>query len=179
MANAGNISSDVLEIPAADLANDGKEIRLGSAATALWSITTTVTSNGSVEIKDLPLVMEIYDYARAFMRATGNTTQWIDGYPSEALICQEIEDGHSFVCTGEQGEILGTFCFILGEDPTYQQIYEGAWLNDEPYGVIHRLATNGKQKGVSEACLDWCFERWPNVRVEILILSSIESKMGW
>ena len=49
------------------------------------------------EIKDLPLVMEIYDYARAFMRATGNTTQWIDGYPSEALICQEIEDGHSFV----------------------------------------------------------------------------------
>ena len=27
------------------------------------------------EIKDLPLVMEIYDYARAFMRATGNTPQ--------------------------------------------------------------------------------------------------------
>ena len=45
----------------------------------------------STEIKDLPLVMEIYDYARAFMRATGNTTQWIDGYPSEVLIRQEIE----------------------------------------------------------------------------------------
>lgn len=29
-------------------AMEGKEIRLGSAATALWSITTTVTSNGSV-----------------------------------------------------------------------------------------------------------------------------------
>ena len=99
------------------------------------------------EIKDLPLVMEIYDYARAFMRATGNTTQWIDGYPSEALIRREIEESHSFACIDEQGEILGTFCFILGEDPTYQQIYEGAWLNDEPYGVIHRLATNGKQKG--------------------------------
>ncbi len=38
------------------------------------------------ELKDLPLVMEIYDYARAFMRTTGNATQWIDGYPSEALI---------------------------------------------------------------------------------------------
>ena len=98
----------------------------------------------STEIKDLPLVMEIYDYARAFMRATGNTTQWIDGYPSEVLIRQEIEDGHSFVCIDEQGEILGTFCFILGDDPTYQQIYEGTWLNNEPYGVIHRLATNGK-----------------------------------
>ena len=42
------------------------------------------------EIKDLPLVMEIYDYARAFMRATGNTTQWIDGYPSEALIRKSL-----------------------------------------------------------------------------------------
>ena len=29
------------------------------------------------ELKDLPLVMEIYDYARAFMRANGNATQWI------------------------------------------------------------------------------------------------------
>ena len=118
------------------------------------------------EIKDLPLVMEIYDYARAFMRATGNTTQWIDGYPSESFIRQEIEDGHSFVCTDEQGEILGTFCFILGEDPTYLNIYEGAWLNDEPYGVIHRMATSGKRKGVSEACLNWCFEHFENIRVD-------------
>ena len=93
--------------------------------------------------------MEIYDYARAFMRTNGNVTQWIGGYPSEALIRQEIEDGHSFVCMDGQGEILGTFCFILGEDPNYQHIYEGNWLNDEPYGVIHRLATNGKRKGVS------------------------------
>ena len=106
----------------------------------------------STEIKDLPLVMEIYDYARAFMRATGNTTQWIDGYPSEALIRREIEESHSFAC--------------IDEDPTYQQIYEGTWLNNEPYGVIHRLATNGKQKGVSETCLNWCFERWPNLRVD-------------
>ena len=29
-------------------AMEGKEIRLGSAATALWSVVTTVTSNGSV-----------------------------------------------------------------------------------------------------------------------------------
>ena len=27
------------------------------------------------ELKDLPLVMELYDYARAFMLATGNTTE--------------------------------------------------------------------------------------------------------
>ena len=111
----------------------------------------------STELKELPLVMEIYDCARNFMRTTGNTTQWVNGYPSEAFIRQEIEEGHSFVCADEQGVISGTFCFILGDDPTYQHIYEGAWLNDEPYGVVHRLATNGIRKGVAAACLDWSF----------------------
>ena len=46
----------------------------------------------ATELKDLPRVMEIYDYARAFMRTNGNVTQWIGGYPSEALIRQEIEE---------------------------------------------------------------------------------------
>lgn len=119
------------------------------------------------ELKDLPAVMEIYDFARAFMRANGNETQWIDGYPSEELIRQEIEAGHSFVCTDQENDIQGTFCFILGEDPTYQHIYEGAWLRDgEPYGVIHRMAASGKTKGISEACLNWCFEQCGNIRVD-------------
>ena len=113
------------------------------------------------ELTDLPLVMEIYDYARAFMRANGNATQWIDGYPSESFIRQEIEDGHSFVCTDEQGEILGTFCFILGEDPTYLNIYEGAWLNDEPYGVIGniRVDTHRDNKVMQHILTKYGFQR--------------------
>lgn len=31
---------------------------------------------------DIPAVMAIYDAARAFMRAHGNTTQWPEGTPS-------------------------------------------------------------------------------------------------
>lgn len=135
------------------------------------------------EIEDLPLVMEMYEYARSFMRANGNMTQWVNGYPSEALIRREIEDGHSFVCTDGQGEMLGTFCFILGEDPTYLKIYDGAWLNDEPYGVIHRMATNGKQKGVADACLTWCTGRCDNIRVDThrdnLVMQHILEKRGF
>lgn len=135
------------------------------------------------ELKDLPLVMGIYEYARNFMRANGNATQWVNGYPSEELIRQEIEDNHSFVCIGEQGEIAGTFCFILGDDPTYRQIYEGAWLNDAPYGVIHRMATNGKQKGVADACFDWCMEQSDNIRVDThkdnLVMQHILEKRGF
>lgn len=134
-------------------------------------------------LKDIPLVMGIYEYARNFMRANGNATQWVNGYPSEELIRQEIMDNHSFVCIGKEGEIFGTFCFILGDDPTYRQIYEGAWLNDEPYGVIHRMATSGKQKGVADACLDWCMEQSKNIRVDThkdnLVMQHILEKHGF
>lgn len=117
-------------------------------------------------LEELPLLMEMYEKARTFMQTTGNAHQWINGYPSEEFIRQEIEDGHSYVCVDDQGTLLGTFCFTVGEDPTYARIYGGAWLNDEPYGVVHRLATNGIQKGISDACLDWAFRQIGNIRVD-------------
>lgn len=135
------------------------------------------------EISDLGEVMSIYGYAREFMRSVGNETQWIDGYPSEELIRREIEENHSWVCIDDCGEIVGTFCFILGEDPTYAKIYDGEWLNNEPYGVIHRMGTNGKQKGIAEACLNWCFSRCKNIRVDThrdnLVMQNILKKHGF
>ena len=44
----GNPRIDELGVAQDGGAMEGKEVRLGAAATALWSITTTVTSNGSV-----------------------------------------------------------------------------------------------------------------------------------
>ena len=44
----GNPHIDALDIAQEHGSMEGKEVRLGAAATALWSVTTTVTSNGSV-----------------------------------------------------------------------------------------------------------------------------------
>ena len=44
----GNPRIDALGIAQENGAMEGKEVRIGSAATGLWSIVTTVTSNGSV-----------------------------------------------------------------------------------------------------------------------------------
>ena len=44
----GNPRIDAMGIAQDNGAMEGKEVRLGSAATALWSVTTTITSNGSV-----------------------------------------------------------------------------------------------------------------------------------
>ena len=117
-------------------------------------------------IPDLPKVMEIFDYAREYMDDSGNRNQWTNGYPTKQLIVEDIDKGFSYVCENHLGEIIGTFCFIIGEDPTYRKIYKGNWLNDELYGTVHRLATSGSEKGVGKACFEWCFNQISNIRVD-------------
>ena len=57
--------------------------------------------------------------------------------------------------------------FIIGEDPTYQIIENGAWLdNTQPYGTIHRIASNGQTQGVFNMVLDWCTAHCSNIRID-------------
>lgn len=114
---------------------------------------------------DLSAVMLVYNSARQFMRSQGNMDQWTNGYPNDAVILSDIRDGNSYVCM-EDGQLAGVFSFILGEDPTYAAIYEGRWLNDQPYGTVHRIAVQHHNKGVATFCLDWCFDKCGNVRID-------------
>ena len=115
--------------------------------------------------EDIPVIMDIYENARAFMRSTGNMTQWNNGYPSVDIIAEDVCQGHSYVCI-EDGAIVGTFAFIIGEDPTYQVIENGAWHSDRLYGTIHRLASTGVVKGLSRKCFDYCRERIDYLRID-------------
>lgn len=117
-------------------------------------------------IDDLNILKDIYNYARQIMRDNGNYSQWINGYPSTDLLIDEIKEKHLYVCENKNKEILAAFSFISGEDPTYKLIENGAWLNDDHYYVIHRLATSGKQKGIATDCFNWCFQQCPNIRVD-------------
>ena len=96
---------------------------------------------------DLPQILQIYAHAREAMAASGNPTQWGDNFPPQELLEEDIDSNRLFVYV-VNGQLLGVFAFILGVDPTYQVIEDGAWLNDTlPYGTIHRLASSGKSKG--------------------------------
>lgn len=108
----------------------------------------------------------IYAYAREQMAMNGNANQWIAGYPSDELIDEDITQGHSYVCLADDGHIAGVFRWWVGEEPTYTEIYDGKWLDDEPYGVIHRIASDGTVHGLMNFCLQWCMERHPNIRID-------------
>ena len=117
-------------------------------------------------LTDLDAIMPLFDAARAFMIKAGNPNQWINGYPERKLIESEIEQGHCYVCEDKNKRIAATFCFIPGEDPTYKQIEGGTWLNDKPYAVLHRLASDGTLSRVADSCLKWCFLHTDNLRVD-------------
>ena len=117
-------------------------------------------------LEEIDWVLPIYSRARQFMQETGNNDQWINGYPAREDILSDIGNGCSYVCISPGGELAGIFFFKTGNDETYDNIYDGRWLNDEPYGVIHRLASSGAYKGVGDACIQWCLEKCENIRVD-------------
>ena len=101
--------------------------------------------------EDLPALLELYEAARAFMRANGNPTQWGTNRPSRTLIEEDIRLGRGYVVE-EDGHIGGAFALIFGIEPTYLDI-DGAWPDDAPYVTIHRIAGDGSIRGVMERCL--------------------------
>lgn len=111
---------------------------------------------------DMEALMEIFEGAKRIMRASGNLQQWNDGYPSRDVVMRDIEAGHCYVMceatdADQTGRIIGTMALIPGPDPTYSYI-EGEWPGDEPYYVIHRIATAAPGKNVARAMFDWAFE---------------------
>lgn len=116
-------------------------------------------------LSDLDRIMEIYDLARDYMRSEGNPHQWGGGYPYREIVLEDIEAGHSYVCI-DNSEIVAVFCFFVGNDESYNEIYGGTWLDDSRYAVIHRIAVALHGKGVASFCIRWCLSEYGNIRID-------------
>ena len=114
---------------------------------------------------DVDAIVEIYENAKIFMRENGNYDQWNLGYPDKSTVLEDIESGVGYVCE-EDGEILATFMFKIGEDKTYKIMYEGEWKNDAPYAAVHRVAVKRHGGGIVDFCLNECFKMFPNLKMD-------------
>jgi len=118
------------------------------------------------EPRDLDSIDRIYSDAKAFMRANGNMLQWnYGGYPNRESAEADMREGIGYVCEDE-GEIVAVFMFKIGEDKTYKVIYDGAWLNDEPYAAIHRVAVARHGTGIVDFCFDYCLKMFPSLKID-------------
>ena len=117
------------------------------------------------KMQDMPRILEIYAYARNFMRENGNPTQWEDLEPIRKNLVTDIEHENLYLI--KDGEnIHGAFAFIIGDDPTYAKIEQGQWLSDKEYGTIHRVASDGTLHGLMGIIVEFCSGKITHLRID-------------
>ncbi len=136
--------------------------------------------------EDIGRIMEIYAYARAFMAEHGNPNQWGPrNWPPEALIRKDITQGDSYVCENDHGQVVGTFFFKQGwqVEPTYAVIEDGQWMGEDTYGVVHRIAVDGSEKGIGSFCINWAFDQCKHLRIDThgdnRVMQNLLKKLGF
>lgn len=105
-----------------------------------------MTNYRKATLSDLDQVMEAVEDSREVLRLQGNG-QWQDGYPNRNDFINDINNGRLFVTyLDDPNEIVGV-CAITYREEDYHHLYEGKWLTDLPYVVMHRVAIKKKYKG--------------------------------
>lgn len=116
------------------------------------------------------------------MKDNGNPTQWTDNHPSRETIEDDVQHADSYVickmdntadnaerCIADckENNIVGTFVFKQGPDPSYAKIYNGEWIdNTRPYHVIHRVMSTPDAHGIFAAIMDYCNKHADNLRID-------------
>ena len=146
------------------------------------------------EEKDLPGIMEIYAGAREFMAEHGNPRQWGNtNWPPEALIRKDISEGKSFVCevpgtegsAGATARIAAVFFYDHGRniEPCYRVIEGKGWSGGDTYGVVHRIASAGSERGAGTFCILWAFRQCGYLRMDThgdnSVMQNLLTKLGF
>ena len=78
-------------------------------------------------------------------------------------------EGSFVISSGAEGgvekSLVAYFALLPSPEPTYDYI-DGAWLTDEPYGVIHRMASYPDVHGIFSAVIDYAAARHGHLRID-------------
>lgn len=130
---------------------------------------------------DIEYIMLIYEEAKKKMRLDGNMKQWNDKYPGIETLLDDISRAELYVAYDEKG-IYGVFMLSFSGEETYNDI-EGEWLNEEPYAVIHRIASLGKGRHLLHDAIALAFNYTDNIRIDThednKIMRTLLDKLGF
>lgn len=94
---------------------------------------------------DKDKIMEIIKQAQEYLKIKG-VDQWQDNYPNLNIIKDDIDKRKSYVLE-ENGKIVATVAVSFNDEKTYDKIYNGKWITENDYAVIHRIAVANNYKG--------------------------------
>ena len=94
---------------------------------------------------DISNIMNIIKQAQAYFKEQG-INQWQNDYPNSEVIGEDIDNKYSYVLLKDK-KILATAAISFDGEKTYEAIYEGKWISNNEYAVIHRIAVDNSYKG--------------------------------
>lgn len=117
-------------------------------------------------LQDLNGIINIIESAKRSLRDI-DIDQWQDGYPNEESIAEDIKNGVSYVLC-ENDKIVAVSALSFDGEPTYEKIYDGQWISDGDYAVIHRFAVDNsiKRRGVASKFFEFIKLECQRVGVE-------------
>ncbi|MGE4273653.1 MAG: hypothetical protein AB7E31_12405 [Desulfitobacterium sp.] len=89
---------------------------------------------------DINRIMKIIEQAQAYFKEAG-IDQWQNNYPNSETIGDDIRNNHSYVLVDDEN-VVATAAVSFDGEVTYDTIYQGDWLSQDAYAVIHRLAVD-------------------------------------
>ena len=107
-------------------------------------------------LEDLDEAMKAVEDSRETLRLQGNG-QWQDGYPNRDDFLNDIKNGRLFLIYDEENpKMVVGVCALTYREEDYHHLYEGEWLSDFPYMVMHRVALKKeyRNKGYGKKLFD-------------------------
>jgi len=95
---------------------------------------------------DVNNIINIIQQAQAYFKEHG-INQWQDNYPSVETISNDIANKNGYVLL-KDNNIVATAAVFFDKEKTYDSIYDGEWISNNEYVVIHRIAVDNNYKGL-------------------------------
>lgn len=94
---------------------------------------------------DVNNIMHIIKQAQDYFKEN-KIDQWQNNYPNNETIENDINKNESYILE-EDGVLFATAAISFNEERTYDVIYDGNWLSNDKYAVVHRIAVSSNYKG--------------------------------
>ena len=95
---------------------------------------------------DLNSIMNIVRQAQSYFK-NHEINQWQDNYPNLETINNDIKINTGYVLL-KNNIVVGIATVIFEFEKNYEYIYNGEWVNNDEYVVIHRMAIDSNYKGI-------------------------------
>lgn len=95
---------------------------------------------------DVNSIMNIIKQAQAYFKEQG-INQWQDNYPNFEVVRNDIFNKNGYVLL-KDNNVVATAAVSFDGEKNYKSIYNGEWISNKEYAVIHRIAVNSNYKGL-------------------------------